>query len=896
MTSPSKWRRFFRIERWKRSAEKDVDAELQFHIQELIDRYRDQGMSEAEARRRVEDRLGEYEPVREELVHGQRRRIRHRKHQTFVDDLRQDLQLSLRTLVRHPRFSVLAILTLGLGVGACVTLSSVVSSVLLKPLSFPESSRLVHLGTTRGGASPGRLTIPEFLAIHEQTRTLEHVAAYHTVPLIIQRDEQPDQLIAGEVTEDFFRVFGIPPLMGRPFEEEDYGVGASPVAILSHRVWTQQWGGEATVLGRRMLARAPDAEEVLAYTIVGVMPPDFDLGFELLVPQQIGGAIWAEEFMFANWTHTVVGRIANGREEAQVRAEMTAIADRLASEYPQYYSGSLNADRSIGALLLLDKTVRSARTSTWLLFGAAALLLIIAVVNVSGLYLARVLDQRHEMAVRGALGAGKGRLARQTLTESVVLSVLGSFVGVFLAFAGVRAFRVLGPANFPRLDTVSISLSVLGLAAVLALATGILAGVTPLAVLGRHGADGMLNGGSRIGRSRRTGRLRNGLVGVQIALAAYLLMGAGLLVRSFWNLQEMELGFTPQNLSVTTVPLPGSYDTVDEYVGFFTNASRRIAETPGVEAASWVPDPPLFGGWWYPEIVFEGMAPDRDPPYMNTHTVGPEYFAAMGIPVLRGRGITAEDRAGSDLVAVVDEVAAAWLWPSDEALGRRIRVVSGQEASPWCTVVGVVTATPGASLSRDPAPQIYVPAQQRAQRYSQARLVIRSDLPTDALAGRLHGVARGLDPSIPTPTLTPYSTRLAAHLRTPRFFAILTGAFSIIAVTLAAVGAYGQVAYLVMGKTREIGIRKALGAGVWRILASVSRNSVILAVASLLAGLGLAAGTSRVMDALLFGVESVDLITFVAVGFGFVATITLACLFPAFRATRIPPVEALRSE
>lgn len=896
MTPPSSWRKFFRIQRWNGSAEKDVDAELQFHIQGLVDRYRDQGMSEADARCQVERRFGEYGPVREGLVHGQKRQIRRQKRQAFVDDLRQDLRLSLRTLVRRPRFSALAILTLGLGVGACVTLSSVVSSVLLKPLPFPESSRLVHVGTTRGSASPGRLTMPEFLAIRDQTRTLEHVAAYHTIPIIVQLDGQPDQIVAGEVTGSFFRVFGFPPLLGRAFEEGDYEIGASPVAILSHRAWTQQWGGDASVLGTRLMARAPDAEEVLTYTIVGVMPPDFDLGFDLLVPQQVSGTIWAEEYMFTNWTHTVVGRIANGLEEAQVHAEMNAISSRLASEYPQYYSGSLNEDRSIGALLLLHKTVRSARASTWLLFGAAALLLIIAVVNVSGLLLARVLDQRHELAVRGALGAGRGRLSRQTLTESLVLSVLGTSVGVFLTFAGVRAFRVLGPADFPRLDTVSITLSVLGFAAVLALATGVLSGAAPLAILGSLGDDGSLKGGSRVGRSKRTGRLRIGLVGAQIALAAYLLVGAGLLVRSFWNLNELELGFTPEDLSVTTIPLPGSYDTVDEYVGFFTSAARRIAETPGVAAASWVPDPPLFGGWWYPEIVFEGMAADHNPPYMNTHTVGPEYFASMGIPVLRGRGITAEDRAGSDLVAVVDEVAAAWLWPSDGALGKRIRVLAGQEPSPWYTVVGVVTATPGASLSRDPAPQIYVPAQQRAQRYGQARLVVRSDLPTNALAERLQGVVRGLDPTIPTPTLEPYSTRLAAHLRTPRFYVILVGAFSIMAVTLAAVGSYGQVAYLVMGKTKEIGIRKALGAGVWQILASVSRNSIILSVASLLAGLALAAGTSRVMDALLFGVEPIDLLTYVAVGLGFVATISFACLLPAFRATRIPSAEALRSD
>lgn len=896
MTLRSSWKRYFRIQAWRGSAEKEVDTELQFHIQELVDRYVDQGMSETEARRRVEDRFGEYGPMREELVRSQERRTRRRRHQGIADDLRLDFRLSLRTLVRRPRFSVLAILTLGLGVGACVTLSSVVNSVLLKPLPFPESNRLMHVGTTRGGGLPGRLTMPEFLAIRQQTHTLEYVAAYHTVSLIVQLDQQPDQLVAGEVTEDFFRVFGIPPLLGRAFEEEDFRQGASPVAILSHRVWIQQWGGDEGALGRRVVAHGPDLEEVVTYTIVGVMAPDFDLGFDLLVPQQITGTIWAEEFMFTNWTHSVVGRMADGRDEAQVGAEMNAIAGRLASEYPQYYSGSLHQDRSIGAMLLLDKTVHSARASTWLLFGAAALLLVIAVVNVSGLYLARVLDQRHELAVRGALGAGTGRLARQTLTESLVLSVLGTSVGVILAFAGVRTFRVLGPANFPRLDTISIGLGVLGFSAALALATGVLAGAAPVAILGKQGCGGTLNGGSRVGRSKGTGRLRSGLVGVQISLAAYLLVGSGLLVRSFWNLHETELGFTPENLSVSTVTLPGSYDTVEEYVRFFTNASRRLAETQGVDAASWVPDPPLYGGWWYPEIVFDGMPPDQNPPYMNTHTVGPEYFASMGIPVLRGRGITPRDRAGTGLVAVVDEVAAAWLWPSDEAVGKRIRVVSGQEPSPWLTVVGVVAGTPGASLTRDPAPQVYVPAQQRAQRYGQARLVVRSDLPPTALVERLQSVIRALDPSIPPPTLFPYSTPLAAHLRTPRFYALLIGAFSIMAVTLAAVGAYSQVAYLVMGKTREIGIRKALGAGVWRILASVSRDSITLAMAGLLAGLVLAAGTSRVMESLLFGIEPLDLITFLAVGFVILATITLACIFPAFRATRIPSVEALRSD
>jgi putative ABC transport system permease protein len=385
-------------------------------------------------------------------------------------------------------------------------------------------------------------------------------------------------------------------------------------------------------------------------------------------------------------------------------------------------------------------------------------------------------------------------------------------------------------------------------------------------------------------------------VSLQIASAAYLLVGSGLLVKSFWNLQEIDPGFDAEGLSVITINLPGSYDTVEEYVGFFNQAAERVADLPGVDGASWVPDPPMFGGWWHPQVAPEGMAIGEEPTIINTHTIGPDYFESMGIPVLRGRGITATDDSGAQLVALVDEVTASRLWPLDDPVGKRIRFGAGEESGPWHMVIGLVAATPGSSLSRAPAPQVYVPASQRAQRYGQARLVIRSDLTSSALLGRLRPTIWGMDPSVPVAPLVRMEDLVSADLRTPRFFSILLGTFSLLAVTLAMVGSYGQMAYLVSGRTREIGIRSALGASVPRVLLTVSRQSLVLTLIGLIAGLGIAAGTSRVLGSLLFGVAPIDPPTFLAVAGGLSFTVIIACMGPAWRATRIQPTEALRPE
>jgi len=894
MSETAGWRRFLRLTFAKHHAVEQVDDELRFHIESLVERGINEGMSEQEARRAAMERFQSYPETRSALARRLERRAIVPAWRLVVDGLRQDLRITCRACFKRPAFAAVAALTLGLGVGACATLFSVVNSVLLKPLPYPDSERLVYIGSSRHGRPPSAFSTPEFLALRATTQTLESYAAYRHNPLTVRVGQEPIQYTAAAVTEDYFEVYGISPQLGRRFLPEDYGESPEPVVIVSFRFWRQELGSDPGVLGRVLTVAGRSTPQSSA-TIIGVMPSRFDAEVDLWLPEQLEGTWWEAENMFSNWTHSSVGRIAAGRRLEDVKAEVAALAASLAAAYPQYYSGRYNEGRSIGAMSLLDRTVVSYRSSILLLFGAAALLLAIAVSNVTGLLLARVLDRSQEIAVRSALGAGRGRIVRQFVTEALVLSLLGSFLGIVFAAGGVHVFRLLAPLGFPRTDTVSLNIGVVIFAIAVAVLSGLVCGWLPVVLSDRGSFPSTLHRGTRVGELKGNTRFRGLIVGFQVTVATCLLVGAGLLGNNFWRLNNVDPGIEGRGLLVVPVQVPGRYEAFEEYTGFLHETTRRIGAAPGVASVSWTPDPPMYGGWWYPEVVVEGT-PEADPPNIRTHPVGPDYFRTMGVPILEGRGIGGADVAGSQPIAVVDEIMAGRFWPSEDPLGKQLRFEPSEPDSPWHTIVGVVGSTHIGSLAEEPTPQIYVPALQRTQTYGQSRIVIRSTIPPEALAPTVRAAIWAVDPDVPAPAVEMMEDRVAADLHDPRFHSVLLGTFSLCAVILTAAGIYGLMTYLVTGRTREIGIRTALGARPRHVVWTVSRQCLAIISLGLTAGLGVAVATSRVLGALLFAVSPVDLPTFGFMASALGSLALLTCAVPALRATRVDPSVALRWE
>jgi predicted permease len=596
------------------------------------------------------------------------------------------------------------------------------------------------------------------------------------------------------------------------------------------------------------------------------------------------------ERQFESFAFTSVGRLGPGRRLEDAQAEAASVASFLAAEHPQYYGGFYEG-RSIVVSSLLDRMVARYRFSILFLFGATVILLVIAVANLTGLLLVRAVNRRHEMAIRSALGAGRGRIFRHLLTETTCLSLLSGGVGFVIAVWAVQILQVLAPTDLARLENLTPDVRVAIFAVATALVSGLLCSCVSLPSTTKAPLASSLRGTGRMGDWKSTARLRGLLVSVQLALALVLLVGAGLLSKSLLKLEEVDPGIQAEGLLVMPIRLPGSYDTVERYTAYFSDVVRQVSSIPGVESASWIPDPPMYGRNMTSPVRTEETGEDEVLPVVGIHPVGPDYFPTMGIPVLNGRGITWADEASSFPVAVVDEVLADQFWPSQNPVGRRVFTRDS-----WFTVVGVVGRIHQATLEQEAQPAVYVSAFQDSVRLGLIRIVLRSAIPLRHLAQRVRAAVREVDPTIPARTIGTMEDRISADLRSPRFHTFLLSAFSLTAVILTLAGIYGLMLYLVTGRTREIGIRSALGAGVTHVLWTVSRQCLLLISLGLVAGIGIAAITSRLLGALLFAVSPVDPPTFGLVAAGLGLTALLACLMPAWRATRVEPTTALRWE
>ncbi len=820
----------------------------------------------------------------------------------MIDTLLNDLRYALRTLRQRPGFTALTVLTLALGIGATSAIFSVVNGVLLRPLPYqdPDGIKLIH---TRLDNTPGReLSLPEYFDLREQSRAFTKVAAFANGSLTLTGSGAPERLEAGYVSADAFPLVGVAPARGRGFAADDDLPGRPPVVILSDGLWRRRFAADPGIIGRTLIF--DDAPT----TVVGIMPPGFQLpthytgtGMQLWTLLQLDPAIDRSERGW-HWL-TVMGRLRPGGDVAGAARETASLGAAMLQRYP----GEYDADFTMSFSPAMEALVGNIRPVILVLMGAVGLLLLIACANVASLFLARAEARQREIAVRAALGARAGRIVRQLLTESGVLAIAGGLLGLLLAMWGVRALVAAAPPTLPRLETIGIDGRVLAFTVLVTLTTGILFGLAPALQSARPDLSGALTEGGRGGSaSARRQRFRRGLVVSQIALALMLVAAAGLLIQSFARLRGVNPGFDPERLLSARVELsPVRYRTNEEIRSFYRRLVARLEAIPGVRSAAVVKALPMtqleLGDW---SFVREGMysLPVKPSEWNLAYwqTMSPGYFETMRIPVLQGRGIGATDRIGSPGVAVINRTLARQVWPSGDALGQRILMGGGSTDSVWRTVVGVVGDVRHRGLDAEPRPEIYLPHAQfpagTGTPLRTLRIALRTEGEPTALAGALRAAVSELDADLPVVELQTMDEALGAWAAERRLTMTLVAGFALLALALGAVGVYGVMAHLVVQRTREIGIRIALGAMPREIL------GLVLSQGAWLAGLGIAAGllgamaATRLLTSLLFGVEPTDPATFVVTAAALALVAAVASILPALRAVRTDPVDALRAE
>jgi predicted permease len=802
-----------------------------------------------------------------------------------MDSLRQDLVYALRRLRSAPGFTLVAVVTLALGIGANGALFSVVNGVLLQPLPYPEPERLVRLAALYEGQRIV-LSPANFYDASAAARSFEALAAYDTGGYTLTGHGEPVRLQGAEVSAPFFDVLKVRHL-GRGFQAGDNEPGRTPVAVLGHGLWQERFGGDPAVLGHTVTI---DGE---ARTVVGIAPAGF------AYPEQT--QIWLplvydEQFRVKSrgaWYLSAIGRLGSGFTLGTARAELQAIAERLERDYPDQ-----NEKLGMTAVELREDLVGDVRLALLVLLGAVGFVLLIACVNVANLLLARLSAREGELAVRTALGAGRGRLVRQLLTEALVLGLAGGAAGLALASWGTSLLLALQPGDLPRAAEVRVDWMVGGFAAALSVLGSLLFGAVPALRLARRDPAQALREGGR-GLHAGHGRLGQGLVVAEIALAVALLVGAGLLIRSFTQLRRVAPGFSVANALTLRVSLPETaYKEDARQVAFYRSLLQRLAALPGVRSAGATMGLPLSGIHFNFSFEVEGrpkLAPAQQPS-MEVRVVSAEYFGAIGMPVLAGRGFTAADVAEAPRVMVLSRSAVRRFFPGEDPLGKQINLGWGGADSPRAggTVVGVVGDVKDHGLAEDHPPEAYLPYAQRPVRGMD--LVLRTAVDPASLATAAAAAVRELDPDLPVTRVRTLEQIVSRSVAVPRFYALLLAFFAGTALFLAALGVFGVLSYGVAQRSREIGLRMALGARPADVLRMVVGQALRLAALGLLVGGASALVLSRTLVSLLFELTPTDPATFAMVALVLGAAALLAGALPALRAARLDPLEALRQE
>jgi putative ABC transport system permease protein len=805
-----------------------------------------------------------------------------------MDRLLQDVLYGLRRLSRAPGFALVAIGTLALGIGANSAIFSIIDAVLLKPLPFHDSESLVQVAQVWEG-KPAVYSPQNFLDVVAQAKSFESLAAIDTADVTLTGQGAPAHVPAAAVSAGFFDLLRVKPLHGRGFADGENEPGQSHVVVLGHRLWTHRFGADPEIVGRSVqIDRQP-------YLVVGVAPAGFSFphDVELWTPVEYD-PVFREKSRGA-WYLNVIGRRAAGVSLERAREDVRTIAARLATQYP-------DANEGVGGTVIpLHKAiVGEVRNALLVLLGAVGLVLLIACVNVANLLLARVASREGELAVRTALGAGRGQLVRQLLTESVLLALLGGAAGLLLASLSLDALLALRPEGMARLAEVRIDRDVVAFATALSVFTGLLFGVFPALHMTRRATAQSLREGGRALLTGRGGRLRGGLVVGQMALAMVLLAGAGLLIKSFTRLIRVDPGFHVEKALTFRISLPPSaYAEEPRRTAFYEELLARLGALPGVRSTGGVWGLPLGGNKAYMSFAVEGRPPlpPAQQPSMQMQIATADYFRTMEIPVTRGRGFEPGDRAGAPQVVLLSETAVRRFFAGEDPIGKRIKVgwrrPDGQPEAGG-EVVGIVGDVKEMTLAGETQPEIYIPYPQLPM--ESMDVVLRSAVPPSSLMSLAQAVVRELDPELPVARLRTLDDVVSRSLSEPRFYTLLLGAFASVALLLAALGIFGVMSYAVVQRSREIGIRVALGALPGHVLGAVLRQALVLAGSGVMIGLGGALALSQALAGLLFDVSPTDPATLGGMAILLTTVALLASYLPARQATRVDPVVALRSE
>ncbi|MGH9752319.1 MAG: ADOP family duplicated permease [Blastocatellia bacterium] len=867
----------------KSEIERELDEELRYHIEQQTEQNIRLGMNPEEAQYAACKAFGGVEQAKE--------RSRDSLGVRWFEDMWQDLRYGARMLVKSPGFTFVAALTLALGIGANTAIFSVIEAVMLRPLPYQDFERLCLLWKS----VPARniewdwTSYPTIRDWREQSRSFEDMAVIlrpDGSEVILQSDAGPERIQGSKVSGNFFEMLGVGPLIGRTFSDDEARRG-DDVVVLSYGFWQRRFGGDGAVLGRTLQL---DNRSV---TIIGVMPasfqfPDKNAQLWLLLS---GDHRWIrfQEIRLAD-AFSALARLRSGVSIEEARAEMNAVAGRLAQQYP-----ATDANLGIRVTPLFDQIAGAQlRRALWILGGAVLCVLLIACSNIASLLVARGATRRKELAVRAALGAGRLRLLRQLATENILLSLLGGLGGLLFAHWALRALLALVPEDLPRADGIAINGMALAFAFALCLLTGVVFGLLPALQITHGNLRARLN---ESGRNASAGagvhRARGLLVAAQFTLAVVLLMGAGLMIRSFLLLDAVKPGFDTTHLLTMSVQLPGV--EVERIRAFFEEAIQKIEQLPGVRGAA-------VGGAVYgsfkgrvpnQNIVIEGRPATRDPERHGQDGVSDGYFRVMGIPLRQGRLFSPENHSGSPPVAVINEAMARRYWPSESPLGKRFKQVLPGMDGEWLTVIGVVgDITP----NRDGRiyPLFYRTFRQWT--WLNETIVVRTETPPLELAAAVRRAVRSTDSTVPDFEITTVEQALAKLDGPRKFQTQLIGAFAVTALLLAALGLYGLMSYLVAQRTKEIGIRVALGAQRRDLLKLIIGQGMAVALPGVLLGLAAALAVTRLIKSLLFGVSATDPLTFGVIALLLLCVALVACLVPARRATRVDPMVALRDE
>jgi predicted permease len=798
-----------------------------------------------------------------------------------------DLRYAFRILIKSPGFSAVVIGLLAVGIGANTAIFSVVDGVLLKPLPFMDPHRLVSVETSIRN-EPDNTSYPDFLDWRAQSTSFDALAVYATTGATLTGVGDATGLSAAVVSPELLSMLGVPPLGGRVFTADDEKAGAPRTVVIAESLWTRHLSRDPDIIGRSITLSGDP------FTVVGVMPAGFEFPFDAEDPPQLWmpvrasrfSASWAEQ-RNASFLHGI-GRLKAGSTIASAQADLTAIARALAAQYPR------NQSRGVLVRPYQDVLVNDYRLGLGVLLAAVAAVLLIACANIANLLLARGSARRREMAVRAALGASRGRIARQLLAESGLLSAGGGLAGVLIAAWGVPLLVGISPLQIPRLHAVQVDPSALLFAVTISIAAATLSGLVPAFQLSRSDPGDSLKDGARSGGSATGSRARQTLVVAEMAASLVLLAAAGLLVRSLVALQHVNPGFVTERALSMQLQLPGArYPDTTAMRDFYRRLRQEMRSLPGVSAAAIATTMPLSGSDIGVGFTIEGRPAD---PGQRTSAeyfgVSPDYFSTMGIPVLRGRAFTERDAADAPNVIIVDATLAAKYWPNTDAIGKRMTI--GYNNSGPREVVGIVGTVKRGTLADPPAPQMYTPFEQTPWPFLAA--VVRTTAAPESAASSMRVMLARLDPLQGGGELKTLEQYVERSVATPRFTAFLVGAFASVALLLAGFGLFSVMAYAVVQRRREIGIRMALGAEAADIRLMVVRQALRLGAAGLVLGLIGALAVTRVLESLLFGVSAHDPATFAGVGALLLATLAAAAYLPARRATRIDPIVALRTE